>query len=776
MRRLYKVLAVICLFAAQVAVGSTAPLKQVSVGTPRVRYEADQILVKIAPVQSSKSSARAAGASAAISIKNVVSAVPQLAGARVERSLNVPGWAVVRLPKGLSVEQAVGLFKQRGEISRVEPNYKVYTLAVPTPNDSYYSLDYHDSSFPEITWPYMWNMQKIEAKEGWDIYPNRYFTAGTKPSNSIHIAVIDSGIDPDHPDFINAGGFSTDSASGGQIDWADGCSIFDGVMTMGADAFFDESGHGTHVSGIAAAAGNNATGVIGVGYNAQIVPIRVVSADGTGNDSDLAQAIRYAADKGFPVINISLGSTDYSDLLSEAVNYAYYKGCLIVAAANESGSGGGDLGKMYPAACSKVLAVSPTGMLDDFPSGTAAEGGYAGYGDYIGISAPSGSMVYFPVDFSGDGDFIDFPQFTPTWSCAPTYPVGITDDQLGNPFVNYGALLGTSMATPHVSGLAALYAEYKGYTANTPGGNLAIWRAIQRGADNAQGAANGGYDFRYGFGRINVRQSLLDVNTRNATVGSVSGQVFYRGTPAQSASIKVQPMAGGTIKQTNSQANGLWRLPNIQPGIYKVTAVYYGETKEFHYVEVVAGADTPGLDSWIGDTSYQPDSTVPELPSVTVTGYTVGSSTLHASWWARDTESGILRYDAAVGTTPGAQDVVPWTDMGWRTACDFDVSAAGGKQCYVSVRATNGAGLLSSVASPLSISGQITLGNYIGDVTKLPITVELRKQGGSTTTLTIYLDASGKYKIDNVLPGTYDIAIKASHWLRKVVSGVRVGI
>ncbi|MER3474453.1 MAG: hypothetical protein C4335_10570 [Armatimonadota bacterium] len=674
------------------SVAGSAPLRLPFAPTakqaiPRPEYREGKVVVKLRPqaLPSNLNSLSTANSASALvtATQAVIDSLPELAGAKVERTMGRIGWTVVRLPKGVSVSRAVDLLKRQPQVLWAEPVYLVRPL-LPEPNDpAFHEYDY-EHSLSGIGFPYLWNMLIIRAYEGWQVYPSRYYTSATKPRNAIRIAVIDSGIDPYHPDFMNAGGTSTDSRYGGQIDWTLGCSIFGGVY--GSD-FTDELGHGTHVAGIAAAAANNGEGVLGVAYNAQIVPIKIINASGEGEDTDLVEALIYAADHDIPIINMSLGTTNYPQILADAVNYAYYKGCLLIAAANESSMGGGNIGNIYPAAHSKVLAVSPTGIADDFPDNL-----YAGTGDYIGVSAPGGSVVYV-VDNEG----ILWPEFIFIYSTAPTYPVPLTD-AFGEQFYRYGYQLGTSMATPHVSGLAALYAEHKGYTVNTPGGNLAIWRAIQRGADNAQGRGDGGWDPRYGFGRINVRNTLLGLNARNATVGSLSGQVYFNGTPVQGARIEARAMGGTTRKVTTAQDFGLWRIPNLPPGYYRVKATAFGYSKEFEWVEVVAGADTPGVDFWIGDPTRQPDNTPPETPQVWDDGAVQSSlTTLHARWWSRDLETGIFRYEVAVGTTPGGTDVMDWTSVGIRTEATFNLSLAHGKVYYVAVRATNGVGLVSAV-------------------------------------------------------------------------------
>ncbi len=681
------------------------------------------------------------------------------------KSLSFNNWYRIKVPIGQE-DQCIATLKRQSGVLLAERSYSVKTLAV-TPNDPYLTTNFTYEAIPEINYPYMWSWDKVEAKAGWNIYPNALYSAATRPKNAIRVAVIDTGIDETHEDFVNAGGSITNVESGGQIDFTKGCSIFDGVVTHGAEAFHDDQGHGTHVSGIIAAAANNGIGVAGIAYQSVIVPIKVLTAAGSGNDSDVAIALKYAADQNIPVINLSLGGLEYGSLLMEAVNYAFYKGSIILCAGNESGTGGGNLGNIYPGSCSKVLAVSATGVDDEFAAT------YAGSGMYVGISAPSGDYKIISIDFDGDGvtDF-DYPWLVEIWSTIPV-DIPFTEPNTGFQDYTYGWALGTSMATPHVSALAALYTEYKSLTQASHDANLRTFQAIQRGADSTNGLANGGHDYMFGYGRINVPATLQDTDQRAATVGSLCGQVLYGGTPAVAADVYVYPMGSITELRTTAQESGLWRLPNIAPGLYRVKARFFGSVKEILNVRVVAGADTPGVDFWLGDVSMQTDETAVDEQNLNVS---IAGSTLIADWWARDLLSGIGKYEICLGSAQGLSDIQAWTDYGWK---QYDSFAKPAGAAYMGLRVTNGAGIVSTPiwkslggggAPTGTVSVKISIAAFTGDFTKLSLAVTAARTG-ETLTQSVAIDANGNASF--VIPsGTWDITLKPTHSLAKKTTGV----
>jgi hypothetical protein len=236
----------------------------------------------------------------------------------------------------------------------------------------------------------------------------------------------------------------------------------------------DDNAHGTHVAGTIAQRTNNALGVAGVAYQARLMPLKALNASGVGQDDWVASAIVWAADNGAKVINLSLGADSPSLILEDAVNYAYGKGVVVVAAAGNSG-----LGVLnYPAAYPNVIAVGAV-RHDETRSS------YSNYGSGLDVVAPGGDLA---VDQNNDG-----------------YPDGVLqqtfDPNTKDPAdFSYWFFQGTSMAAPHVSGVAALLLANGGAT--TP---AQVRQALQQ---SAKDLGQPGWDPQYGYGLVQARSAL----------------------------------------------------------------------------------------------------------------------------------------------------------------------------------------------------------------------------------------------------------------------------
>jgi subtilisin family serine protease len=253
---------------------------------------------------------------------------------------------LVNLPKGFLVDTFKEVLSRNPNIEYVEKNYIYH--AIQTPNDQYYSLQYHH--------------QKIDDPQAWDIETG---------DSSVVIAVLDTGVQSSHPDLSG--------------------KVLTGRNFVGSSVSTnttDGHGHGTGVAGIATAKTNNSTGVAGVCWGCTILPIKVLGDNGSGTLFDVIEGINYVADYAMQnpnkrvIINMSLGGPCSSSLIDQqAIDNAWSKGVVIFAAAGNDG----DSTPQCPAARNHVIAVSATDRNDNLAS-------FSNFGSYIDVSAPGVSI------------------------------------------------------------------------------------------------------------------------------------------------------------------------------------------------------------------------------------------------------------------------------------------------------------------------------------------------------------------------------------------------
>ncbi|MBN1940289.1 MAG: S8 family serine peptidase, partial [Candidatus Aminicenantes bacterium] len=361
-------------------------------------------------------------------------------GARVESRLHRLDIYKVRIPAETSVEEAAASLALDPAVLFAEPNY--IGRAQTTPNDNLFKYQYALANTGQAIGDVPGSPQgkagaDIKATLGWE---------ETTGSEDVKIAVVDSGVDLVHPDLKN------------QIA-GPGRDFVNDDMDASDDYF-----HGTAVAGVAAAETNNNEGIAGVAWKARILPVKVLDAAGLGTAEHVADGIRWAADQGARVINLSLGFEEASWTLLTAVQYAFGKNAVVIAAA---GSDGGPV--QYPAGFSEyVLAVAATD-----------------YDDIVWEMSNSGTEV----DVAAPG--VDVLSTVPTWFFGPSVI----------PYVRFS---GTSIAAAHVSGLAALLFSIKPWL--TP---EQIMEIIRFTAEDVNSAGLPGKDVRIGYGRINLEKALV---------------------------------------------------------------------------------------------------------------------------------------------------------------------------------------------------------------------------------------------------------------------------
>jgi YVTN family beta-propeller protein len=328
-------------------------------------------------------------------------------------------------------ESSAARLASRSDVLFAEPDY-LYYVTETIPNDPLYSR-------------YQWSLPHIRANLGWD---------RTIGSTQVVIGVVDTGVDLDHPEFAG--------------------KIVGGIDTVNNDFDAqDDRGHGTHVASIAAALGDNHTGISGVNWNARIMPIKVLNSAGSGSSSQVAAGITWAADNGADILNMSLSGSNSSSIVGNAIQYAYERGVLLIAAAGNSYTEGNQTS--YPAAYDHVIGVAAVNDTDGHAS-------YSNSGTYVDVAAPGG-------DPSGPTD-----EDSRHW-IAGAYWRGAG--------FSYALLSGTSQAAPQVAGLAGLLLALD--SSLTPD---QLTQIITRSAVDVQSP---GRDLFSGYGRIDIAAALNEV-------------------------------------------------------------------------------------------------------------------------------------------------------------------------------------------------------------------------------------------------------------------------
>lgn len=346
-----------------------------------------------------------------------------------------------------TVADWVALFSKIPGVDYAEPDYIAWMSS--TPNDTYF-------------FPYQWNFYDYGTLSNG--YASNFGVQGMTAWNTtsgagVTVAIVDTGVA-----YENYGSYSQAPDLGGAT------FVSPNDFVNGDLHANDDNGHGTHVCGTICQTTNNSMGCAGLAYSCTIMPVKVLDSSGSGQYSWIASGIRWAADNGASVINMSLGGSSSSSTLLSAVNYAWSKGVVLCAAAGNSGRNG----LAYPARYANCMAVGATRF-------DGARCSYSQWGTNLDVMAPGGDAN---VDQNHDG-----------------YGDGILQQTFqGSPSsFAYYFFTGTSMATPHVSATAALVKANKGYT------NSQIRTAIEK---TCKDLGSSGYDTKTGWGLINAAAAI----------------------------------------------------------------------------------------------------------------------------------------------------------------------------------------------------------------------------------------------------------------------------
>lgn len=365
----------------------------------------------------------------------------QLPGGRVLRRPSRTARAVMGVKQGESVTKLAREISKRDDVVYAEPDLIDHAAIVP--NDTRYTDQ--------------WSHGVVDSENAWNLETG---------DPSVIVGIIDSGISmsggvPDHPDL-----------SGSNI--VLGTDFVDGGTPR------DTNGHGTHVAGIAAGTGNNAAGVAGMAWNCTLYVCRTLDGGGNGSSADFADAVEEITDFALAngkkaVINYSAGGGD-NLTKQDAAQYASDNGMLLCAATGNDFASPVIFPAAYSTTISGVVAVGSTTTTD-----TVSQ--FSNVGPEVTVVAPGGEIAGGAV-----------PPGEAILSAFPTYPVGIS----GGP--NFAGLVGTSMATPLVSGLAALIWSRHPTHTNQKVKDCLIDTAVKLGAGN--------FNNSWGFGRVDAHQAL----------------------------------------------------------------------------------------------------------------------------------------------------------------------------------------------------------------------------------------------------------------------------
>jgi len=374
-----------------------------------------------------------------------------------------PGELLVKFKDGISVKAATSIHSYFG-VSQIREGYEgsYQIIEVPPgkekeiaeayskrPEVEYAEPNYYLSAYftpNDEFYPLQWNLPLINLPDAWDL----------STGDDVKIAVVDSGVNP-----FGIDGFG---------------KLFKNRVLPGYNAIlgipggFDFGNHGTRVAGVIGQETNNITGVAGIAYGAKILPVKATCFSGEALICWIVNGIRWATNHKADIINVSLGTSYRSQALEDAINYAYEKGVAVVAAAGNDSNDE----VAYPAAFEHCIAVGAVRYDKELTY-------YSNYGDALDLVAPGGDL---DVDQNGDGyrDGIFQESFERFWFIFLDW--------------NYCYSAGTSVASPHVAGVAALvkslHPEY---------GPDKIRQVLQ---DTAEDLGDAGWDDKYGYGLVDA--------------------------------------------------------------------------------------------------------------------------------------------------------------------------------------------------------------------------------------------------------------------------------
>jgi subtilisin family serine protease len=326
------------------------------------------------------------------------------AGTRAVRAMRTPGTQLLTVQPGTTVEEAIARLEDDPHVRYAEPNLLARGQAT-TPND------------PRFAEAGLWGLRMIGAPGAWDLLTD---------SSGVLVAVVDSGIDLDHPEFAsrvwtNSGevpGNGVDDDRNGVVDDVHGWNPHVGTVDVS-----DDNGHGSHVAGTIGAAGNNGVGVTGVAWDTTLLPVKVLGADNTGFSASISDGIHYAASMGADVVNLSLSVSGRSQAIEDTI--AAFPDTLFVVAAGNNGQNA-ETSSAFPckAPGANVICVAATTSTDGLAS-------FSNYGAAsVDLGAPGQDVLSTSVE--GTERLFDLFSSLSAWTVVGPWSIGSSGARLVN--------------------------------------------------------------------------------------------------------------------------------------------------------------------------------------------------------------------------------------------------------------------------------------------------------------------------------------------------------
>ena len=439
-----------------------------------VEFVADEILVKFKPGVGEEK----------------IDEINSKHGAFVKYSSPYGKFIRIGIPPGKAVSEMVGIYSKNPDVEYAELNYIAYASGVP--NDEYYY--------------FQWHLDDSMKWTGTINDPNRELVDGSNPDGGVNggginiepawdistgagviVAVLDTGVAYEDYDESRGRGRWANAIYAQAPDLAD-TNFVQGYDFVNKDLHpNDDEGHGTHVTGTIAQSTGNGKGTAGVAFDCSIMPVKVLNSVGSGTHADIADGIYFAANNGAQVISMSLGGPS-SITLENAVAYAYGQGVTIVCS---SGNDGSDTTIGYPAAYDDYCIAVGATRYDEVVTY------YSNCGSSLDLTAPGGQIYIegteIMLDQNGDGYWDGVLQQTHDGSDFQTF--------------NYYFASGTSMACPHVSGVAALVIANGNADTNDDGTTSPdeVRYALE---STAEDKGDTGWDSEYGHGIVDAYAAL----------------------------------------------------------------------------------------------------------------------------------------------------------------------------------------------------------------------------------------------------------------------------